>query len=131
MNRENICSEEEIRQLVLTFYARVRADAVLGPVFDAHVADWGPHLDRMVDFWSGILRGTSRFRGTPMPKHIALPKLDAALFNRWLALFRETTAELGNPVMREYADGAASRIAQSLWYGYQRHRQPDVEPAPL
>ena len=122
MPTPDLCTEEEVHRLVHGFYAQVRADPVLGPIFDAHVRDWDPHLARMVDFWSGALRGTARFRGTPMPKHVALPGLTAELFERWLTLFARTTATLGNPQLQERADDLAHRIAESLWYGYQMAR---------
>ena len=126
MPTPDLCTEEEVQQLVHGFYAQVREDPVLGPIFDAHVKDWTPHLAKMVDFWSSALRGTARFRGTPMPKHIALPGLSAQLFERWLALFRRTTAGLGNPPMQQRADELAGRIAESLWYGYQISRGVDT-----
>ena len=75
MPSPELCTEEEVTRLVHGFYANVRQDAVLGPVFDEHVRDWDRHLPTMVDFWSGALRGTARFRGAPMPKHAALPGL--------------------------------------------------------
>jgi hemoglobin len=126
-----LCSEEEITRLVHDFYARVRADATLGPIFDTHVHDWDTHLAKMVDFWSSALRGTARFRGTPMPKHVALPGLTAELFGRWLTLFGQTTADLGNEAMRERANELAQRIAESLWYGYQMSRRGDALPQAL
>ena len=122
MPTPDLCTEEEVHQLVHGFYARVRQDPVLGPIFDTHIADWTPHLAKMVDFWSGALRGTGRFRGTPMPKHVALPGLTVELFQRWLTLFGETTATLGNLPMQERANDLAERIAESLWYGYQISR---------
>lgn len=125
MPTADLCTEEEITWLVHAFYARVREDEVLGPIFAAKITDWGPHLAKMVDFWSSALRGTARFRGTPMPKHVALPNLRASTFERWLELFHATTRELENQAMRERADELAERIAQSLWYGYQLYRQPD------
>jgi hemoglobin len=128
MPTPDLCSETEITGMVHAFYSRVHEDALLGPVFAAHVADWDVHLNRMVDFWSSALRGTARYRGTPMVKHAALPGLDAAMFRRWLELFRQTTAELPNAAMRERANELAGRIAQSLWYGYQLHREPDGLP---
>jgi hemoglobin len=85
----------------------------------------------MVDFWSAILRGTARYHGTPMPKHAVLPDLSADLFQRWLGLFRTTTQSLGNEAMRARADAMAQRIAQSLWFGYQLHRNPDASPSGL
>jgi hemoglobin len=125
------CTEDEVTRLVHTFYARVRRDDVLGPIFETHVDDWPHHLAKLVDFWSAILRGTARYRGTPMPKHAALPGLEPAMFQRWLVLFRETTTEIGNAAMKARADAMAERIAQSLWYGYQLHRDPDTSPASL
>jgi hemoglobin len=129
-NRDT-CSEDEVRNLVHSFYATVRRDEVLGPIFDVHVSDWDCHLGRMVDFWSAILRGTARYHGTPMPKHAALPDLSGELFQRWLSLFRATTASLDNPAMSRWANEMAQRIAQSLWFGYQLHRKPDQSPASL
>ena len=126
MPTPDLCTEEEVHQLVHGFYARVRQDPVLAPIFDAHVKDWTPHLAKMVDFWSGALRGTARFRGTPMPKHVALPGLSADLFRHWLTLFRATTAGLGNAAMQERADDLAERVAESLWYGYRISRGVDV-----
>jgi hemoglobin len=83
------------------------------------VKNWDKHLATMVDFWSSALRGTARFRGTPMPKHAALPGLSADLFRQWLVLFRRTTQAMPNAALRERANDLAGRIAQSLWYGYQ------------
>jgi hemoglobin len=124
MPSPDLCTEDEVHQLVHAFYARVREDAVLGPIFERHVHDWDTHLAKMVDFWSGALRGTARFRGTPMPKHVALPGLSADLFRQWLTIFRQTTDALPNTSMGERANELAGRIAESLWYGYQLGRQP-------
>lgn len=115
----DLCTEAEITQLVYGFYDSVRRDEVLGPIFERHVKNWDTHLPTMVDFWSSALRGTARFRGSPMPKHAALPGLSIELFHRWLDLFRQTTAALPNAVLADKANDLAKRIAQSLWYGYQ------------
>ena len=123
-----VCTEQEVTELVHAFYAKVRGDAVLGPIFESHVADWDRHLGKLVDFWSSALRGTARYRGSPMPRHAALPGLTTSHFHRWLALFRETTASLGKPALQARADYLAHRIAGSLWYGYQAQqgREADV-----
>jgi hemoglobin len=124
MPSPDLCTEDEVRQLVHAFYGRVREDGRLGPIFERHVHDWDKHLATMVDFWSGALRGTARFRGTPMPKHVALPGLSADLFRQWLSLFRQTTDALANTAMADRANDLAQRVAESLWYGYQVSRQP-------
>lgn len=111
--------------MVHGFYVAVRQDELLGPIFHAHIKDWDHHLAKLVDFWSSILRGTRRFNGTPMPKHVALPNLSSEMFERWLSLFRETASSQPNRAMGDYAYDLAQRIAQSLWYGYQMSRRPE------
>lgn len=127
----SLYTEEEIANLVHTFYAKARKDPGLGPIFEAHVIDWDAHFVQMINFWSAQLRGTSRFRGAPMPKHIALPNLNAALFERWLQLFKETTEELGNPNLQQQANAIATFIAGRLWQGYQMSNYPDKQPVAL
>jgi len=131
MSTPALCSEEEITRLVHGFYARVRQDQRLGPIFDAHIDDWDHHLAKLVDFWSSILLRTGRFSGAPMPKHAVLPDLSAELFQHWLALFRQTAEEQPNHAMAELACAMAERIAQSLWMGYQISRDPHATPSGL
>ncbi|WP_048440275.1 group III truncated hemoglobin [Caenimonas sp. SL110] len=127
----DLCTEEEVTRLVHDFYARVRKDEVLGPIFNAHISDWDRHLARLVDFWSAILLRTGRFTGAPMPKHAALPGLTAELFQRWLGLFREVAATQRNQAMASQACAMAERIAQSLWLGYQMNRDANASQSPI
>lgn len=126
-----LCTEAEVAELVDAFYARVRDDAILGPVFVDNVADWSRHLPKMIDFWSSALRGSKSYRGTPMPVHCALPGLTHSMFEHWLGLFSETARTLPNRALAERAVELSQRIAQSLWYGYQLSREPDRVPAGL
>jgi hemoglobin len=88
-------SEADIRRLVETFYARVREDAELGPIFESRIgARWDAHLDRMVDFWSSVLLATGRYRGNPLEKHASIPGLESHHYDRWLALFDGVLSEL-------------------------------------
>lgn len=127
----NLYSEEEVSTLVHEFYAKARKDPGLGPIFEAHVIDWDAHFVQMTNFWSAQLRGTSRFRGAPMPKHIVLPDLTAELFLRWLALFKQTTHEMDNPALEAHANAVATFIANRLWQGYQMSHYPDRYPEAL
>ena len=127
--RHDLCTEAEVTRLVHTFYGRAREDTVLGPVFTAHVPDWDRHLAQLVDFWSGLLRGTGRYSGKPMPMHLALPNVSAQLFLRWLALFEDVTAGLGNPALRDKANGLGAQIAERLWRNYQLHHWPRRAPS--
>jgi hemoglobin len=89
-------TEEQIAVLVDTFYARVRQDETLGPVFERVVGDaWEQHLEKMRAFWSSLVLASGRYKGNPMMAHLRLlPRIGAEHFERWLSLWRQTTAEL-------------------------------------
>lgn len=112
--------EKMIHRLVHGFYARVREDPLLGPVFAARIRDWGPHLERMCAFWSSVALATGRYSGRPMAAHVSLP-VDGRHFDRWLSLFEQTARELCPPVAAEHFIAAAQRIAESLELGIAVH----------
>jgi hemoglobin len=109
-------TEAMIERLVRGFYAKVRKDAVLAPVFEARIADWEPHLKRMCAFWSSVALMSGRYHGTPMAKHMPLP-VNAGHFDRWLELFEATARELCPPAAATHFVELARRIAASLELG--------------
>jgi hemoglobin len=109
-------TEAMIEQLIRAFYDKVRADAVLGPIFEARIRDWEPHLAQMFAFWSSVALMTGRYHGTPMVKHNRLP-VDAGHFDRWLGLFGATAREICPPEATEHFMDRARRIASSLEMG--------------
>jgi hemoglobin len=113
-------NELMIERVVHRFYAKVRQDALLGPVFDARIKDWEPHLQKMCQFWSSVALMSGRYHGSPMIKHLPLP-VDAAHFDRWLDLFRQTVRELCPPTAQTHFIERAERIAQSLELGIATH----------
>ena len=115
MERTGI-DEPMIERLVHGFYAKVRLDAVLAPVFDARIRDWEPHLEQMCAFWSSVALMSGRYHGTPMVKHMPLP-VDAAHFDRWLELFETTAREICPPEAEAHFVERARRIAASLELG--------------
>ena len=108
--------EVMIDRLVRGFYEKVRADEMLGPIFDARIKDWEPHLQQMCAFWSSVALMSGRYHGAPMPKHLPLP-IDAAHFDRWLMLFAATAAEVCPPEAAAHFVERAHRIAASLELG--------------
>ena len=55
--------EEDIRLVVRAFYARVREDDLLAPIFATRIQDdsWDIHEDHITDFWSSIFLKTKQF----------------------------------------------------------------------
>jgi hemoglobin len=105
-----------IERLVHAFYAKVRTDALLGPIFEARIRDWEAHLQRMCAFWSSVALMTGLYHGTPMAKHLPL-SVDAEHFDRWLALFEDTARAVCPPNAEQHFVERARRIAESLELG--------------
>lgn len=108
-----------IVQLVDTFYARVRDDAVLGPVFEAKLAGhWHEHMPRMYAFWTKVLLDTGEFQGNVFGKHMALNGIETEHFVHWLTLFKLTAVEVFGEDGAGEAITVAQRIASSLQLGF-------------
>jgi hemoglobin len=108
-------SEPAIRLLVDGFYAKVRQDPELGPIFERTIADgWDSHLATMRDFWSSIMLTSGRYHGNPVAAHRRVEGITPALFERWLALFAASCGELFEaPLAAAFMD-KARRVAASL-----------------
>jgi len=108
-------SEDGIRQLIDAFYAKVRVDPHLAPVFErAITGDWGPHLATMRDFWSSIMLTSGRYNGNPLAVHLRIEGMAPQLFDQWLKLFGETCAEIFDDSVASAFRVKAERIAESL-----------------
>ena len=114
--RETGIDETMIETLVRAFYARVRRDPLLAPIFESRIAEWEPHLGNMFAFWSSLTLQTGRYHGQPMAKHMPL-LVDARHFDRWLALFEETARDVCPPAAAERFIERARRVAESLELG--------------
>lgn len=109
--------EAYISTLVETFYTRVRAHPILGPVFETAIKDWPPHLATMKRFWASVALASGTYSGKPVPAHARHSHIQQWHFNLWLALFEQTlrdTAPTEGAV--RYFMERASRIAQSLQF---------------
>ena len=127
-------SEDDIRRLVAAFYARVRHDALLGPVFAGAIGDgeaaWERHLACLCDFCSSVMLRSGRYHGDPFSVHLRLSTISPTIFDHWLALFGETCAELFAPPLAGAFCERAERIARSLRMGlFERLPAPRPVPA--
>ncbi|MFZ0266390.1 group III truncated hemoglobin [Caulobacter sp.] len=101
--------------LLERFYARVRADQDLGPVFNDAIGDWDHHLGVLADFWSSVMLASGRYKGNPMLAHMQHgPRIHPEMFERWLAIWARTTDEMVSPPIAVEMQTKAARIAQSL-----------------
>lgn len=114
------------------FYARIRADAVLGPIFNGAISEWPGHLDKLTAFWSSVMLTSGRYKGQPVPAHLKHRKaMTAANFERWLGLWREVTSEMMQPPAAAELQAKAERIAESLQLAVSFRLPPARGNAPL
>ena len=105
--------EAAIDTLVRRFYAKVREDTVIGPVFNHAITDWEEHLVKLAAFWSSVMLTTGRYKGNPMSAHLRHP-IEPAMFDHWLGLWGETAREIFEPDLAAQFEAKAARIAESL-----------------
>ena len=109
---------EFVALLVERFYARIRADDLLGPIFAARISDWPVHLGRMKSFWRSVLHNSGEYAGNPMARHLAMPDLGQEHFAHWLELFYATLRDLErDPAATRLVGTRARMIAESLLTG--------------
>lgn len=125
-------TEAMIHDLVHAFYAEIRTDPELGPIFNRVIGQgWDVHLAKMCDFWSSVLLMTGRFKGQPMAAHVQITELQPAHFARWLHLFRQTVQARCPSAAAALFVAKSEMIAQSLQLGIaaSRGELPGASPA--
>ena len=77
----------QIDKVVAVFYAKVRRDPTLGPVFADKVSDWPSHETKIAAFWRNAILHERSYSGNPMRKHMQAGTVKDRHFPIWLALF--------------------------------------------
>jgi hemoglobin len=111
-------TEELLSILVDRFYAKVREDEALGPIFNGAIADWPEHLEKLSAFWSSVMLTSGRYKGNPMASHLKhRGAIRPPMFDRWLELWRQTARETLDEHGAAGVIAKAERIAESLQLG--------------
>ena len=114
-----------VRDVVLAFYAKVRRDDVLGPLFEAAIgADWDAHIERIVRFWLTATRLERSYDGsTFMRAHLQHRSIRVEHIRRWFELFDATLAECCAPAPAAALRDIAVRMAENIEIGLKRRDQ--------
>ncbi|PSL02683.1 group III truncated hemoglobin [Cecembia rubra] len=119
----DIKSRKEVSKLVRTFYAKVRTNQTLGPVFNSIVDDWEIHLERLTDFWEMILLQTGPGAGkfSPVPVHKEVDEkmnhqISETHFNTWLSLWFETLESQFKGEVADFAKQHAHKMGHILFF---------------
>ena len=113
---ESSLDRARIAALVERFYDKVRADAMLGAVFNPVVHDWDEHKRLLTSFWCSVVLREGSYRGNPMAKHMP-HAIGAAHFEHWLELWGETARELLDADAATAMVDYATRIGDGLRLG--------------
>lgn len=120
--KHDIQELDDVKQLVDSFYGKVRNDILIGPIFDEKIQDrWPQHLSKMYTFWQTVLLGEHTYYGSPFPPHAQLP-VEREHFDRWLALFSETLHENFSGKVADEAIWRAEKMAEMFQYKLQAFR---------
>lgn len=120
---------EDISLLVHRFYAKVRKDSLLGPIFNNHIPEekWPEHIEKLTDFWETNLFSIPKFKGSPTQKHLNVDRnlnhtVNQKHFGQWLYLWFETIDALFEGPLAQNAKDAARRMAHGQFMTIWNHR---------
>jgi len=108
-------TDQALGPVIRAFYARVRADSLLGPLFNQAVGDWPAHEAVLIDFWHSVINTSGRYKGPVLERHLRHKgRITQAMVARWLALWGETAHQLLPATDALRLTDRAARIAKSL-----------------
>ena len=117
---EDIQNREDIERLITAFYARVRKNTDLGPIFNSTVHDWAEHIQRLTDFWNANLFFVRAYKGNPHRVHRAVDKqfnytIEQYHFGIWLQIWFTTIDDLFEGEKADMAKHRARNMSTSLF----------------
>jgi hemoglobin len=115
-------TEALVRKVIVSFYQKVRGDALLGPIFAEAIGNgWDSHIERIVGFWLTATRLGRGYDGRNfMPAHLRNTSIRADQLPRWFELFRATATEQCSPQAASVLVDIAERMAETLEIGLAR-----------
>lgn len=127
-------NRDDVSLLVNTFYAKIRKDELLGPIFNGHIPNekWPEHLSTLTDFWETNLFGVAKFKGNPSAKHINVDAnlnhtIEQTHFGKWLQLWFETINELFEGDLALKAKESARKMSTGLFMSIWKNRPTDIK----
>ena len=126
--KTDIKNRADITLLVETFYTKIRADKVLGPIFNGIIKDWESHLTLLIDFWETQLLLNRKYHGNPIVAHQEVDEktnhmINSEHFGLWLNLWYATIDELFEGETAWVAKNRAQKMSTMLFLKMFENRQ--------
>lgn len=120
MTKQDIKNRTDITLLVETFYTKIRADKVLGPIFNGIISDWDSHLTLLTDFWETQLFLKRKYIGNPVSAHQEVDEktnqtINPEHFGLWLNHWYATLDELFEGEITWIAKNRAQKMSTMLF----------------
>ena len=119
-------NRNDVGVLVNSFYAKIRKDELLGPIFNSHIPDekWPEHLSNLF--------GIAKFKGNPTKKHINVDQnlnytIEQTHFGKWLQLWFETIDELYVGTLAKKAKDSARNMSTAQFIMIWKNRPENLE----
>ncbi|MBY0541986.1 MAG: group III truncated hemoglobin [Sphingobacteriaceae bacterium] len=124
----DILSLTDIKTLVDIFYERIRANDLLGPIFNSILNDrWSSHLEKMYRFWQTVLLQEHTYTGSPFVPHAKLP-IDQLHFDTWLTIWNDTINDLFEGEKAEEAKWRGDKMAEMFLYKIMYYQKNSATP---
>ncbi|MEO5947853.1 MAG: group III truncated hemoglobin [Chitinophagaceae bacterium] len=125
--QQDIFNIDDIKLLVDSFYDKVKADKLLGPVFNERIKDkWPEHLEKMYRFWQTVLLGDHTYYGSPFPPHAQLP-VSHEHFVQWMELFTSSVEGLFTGEKAAEAKWRAAKMAEMFEIKIEHYRKVGIK----
>lgn len=126
--KNEILSITDVKQLVDTFYAKVREDELLSPIFNNVIKEhWPEHLEKLYRFWQTVLLEEHTYFGSPFIPHVKLP-VEKEHFDRWLQLFFSNIDDQFKGEKAEEAKWRAQKMAQMFQMKIEMYKNSNSTP---
>lgn len=130
----DIQNREDVAKLVETFYATIKEDQRLGPIFNKRLTSediWEQHLVKLTDFWETNLFQVIKFEGNPMKAHQETDKavgysISQEDFYQWLMLWNSTVDDLFLGIRANLAKEKARRMSTHLFVNIWKNKPENL-----
>ncbi|CAI9428593.1 Group 3 truncated hemoglobin ctb [Candidatus Ornithobacterium hominis] len=114
---------EDVKQMVDSFYGKIRKDELLGPIFNGLIQDrWAEHLEKMYAFWETVLLDNHSYYGSPFAPHATMD-VQKHHFERWVEIFNANMDSLFAGEIADEAKWRAAKMAEMFNYKIQYIRE--------
>lgn len=124
----DITNQNDVKQLVDTFYASVRQDHFLGPIFEERLAGhWESHHEILYRFWHTVIFKEMHYYGNPVPGHFDM-NLTASHFESWLKIWTDTVDILFEGKRADNAKLRGKTMGAAFLNKIVKHQKMHMQP---